>query len=95
MGGVFFTLFDLGVKNGLRICINRIIKDKLNIREEVRITTVARLGKRNEETNRLVKVVFETLNMKKLVLRNATRMRQLDEDDPDHLVYIRPDLTKL
>ena len=75
--------------------VNRIIKEKLNIREEVHITTVARLGKRIEESNRLVKVVFETLNMKKLVLRNATRMRQLDEDDPDHLVYIRPDLTKL
>lgn len=75
--------------------IKRIIKDKLHIREEINITTVARLGRRDPEVNRLVKVVFESLNMKKQVLRNATRMRQLDEHDPDHLIYIRPDLTKL
>ena len=75
--------------------INRIIKDKLKIREDINITLVARLGKKTQNIDRLVKVTFESLNMKKLVLRKATQMRQLDEEDPDHLVYIRPDLTKL
>ena len=56
---------------------------------------VARLGNIvTPDKPRLLKVVLESLNQKKLVLRKATMMRQLDETDIHADVYIRPDLTK-
>ena len=72
-----------------------IIKDKLHIQEDVNIKSVARLGNRLiPDKPRLVKVVFESLHQKKLVLRRATQMRNLEDNDIYANVYIRPDLTK-
>ena len=75
--------------------VKTIIKKKLNIREDINIKMVARLGNTvTPDKPRLLKVVLESLNQKKLVLRKATMMRQLDETDIHADVYIRPDLTK-
>ena len=77
--------------------VKKIIADKLMISEVVTVTSVARLGRRNDDpdTNRLLKVSFESLQHKKMVLRKATQLRSLDENDAFHNIYIRPDLTKL
>ena len=75
--------------------IQTIIRDKLNIQDDINIKVVARLGNRiNPEKPRLVKVVLDSLHQKKAVLRKATMMRQLDDGDIFADVYIRPDLTK-
>ena len=75
--------------------VKTIIKEKLNIREDINVKMVARLGNIvTPDKPRLLKVVLESLNQKKLVLRKATMMRQLDETDIHADVYIRPDLTK-
>ena len=71
-----------------------IIKEKLKITDNIKVTEVVRLGRRDPEKVRLVKVTFESLNHKKIVLRNATEMRKLDNDDIYSEVFIRPDLTK-
>ena len=76
--------------------IKTIVKDKLNITEDIKIKMVARLGNKvTPDKPRLLKVIFESLHHKKLVLRKATQMRNLPNDDTYADVYIRPDLTKL
>ena len=74
--------------------IGIIIKEKLKITDDIKVTEVVRLGRRDPEKIRLVKVSFESLNHKKMVLCNATEMRKLDDDDIYSDVFIRPDLTK-
>ena len=71
-----------------------IVRDKLQLRDEFEIKSIARLGKKDDEKSRLLKVEFATLQQKKNILRNATKMRNLDKEDTYAKVYIRPDLTQ-
>ena len=58
----------------------------------VTITNAVRLGKK-ESHDRLLKISVESLEQKKVVLRNKLKLR--DQENPDHIhkLFITPDLT--
>ena len=91
---IFSNVPEASTVNSDEEKVGIIIKDKLKINDDIKVTEVVRLGRRDPEKIRLLKVTFETLNQKKVVLRNATEMRKLNQDDIYSEVYIRPDLTK-
>ena len=70
-----------------------LIRDRLDIYENVIITNVTRFGQRNNERNRLCRITLETMKIKKTILQRAPQLRRLPQDDPFCKVYIRPDLT--
>ena len=69
-----------------------IVKDILHIREP-EIDSYTRLGTRNDERPRLLRVSLKQMSEKKEILARAPQLRQIDEDDIYARVYIRPDLT--
>ena len=77
-----------------KVKVLTVIREKLELKEEFEIKSIARLGKKDETKLRLLKVEFANLQQKKNVLRNATKMRNLDQHDTYAKVYIRPDLTQ-
>ena len=91
---IFSNVTEASTINSDEEKIGVIIKEKLKITDDIKITGVARLGRRDPDKIRLLKVTFESLHHKKTVLRHATEMRKLDDDDIYSEVYIRPDLTK-
>ena len=48
---------------------------------------------RTDNKPRLVKIAVETLTMKRKILANVTKLRDLPEDDNFAKVYVKPDLT--
>ena len=75
--------------------LKTLIKDKLQITEEITIEEITRLGDpRDDDKPWLLKIKLESLAMKRKVLSRATQLRQLPETDRFHKVYIRPDLTQ-
>ena len=69
-----------------------IVKDILHIREP-EIEAYTRLGTRNDEKPRLLRVSLKQMSERKEILARAPQLRQVDEDDVYARVYIRPDLT--
>ena len=70
-----------------------IIRQKLNIKDEIVITETMRLGKKETGKDRLLRFTLQDIKMKKLILSKATTLRQLDNGDEYSDVYIQPDLT--
>ena len=62
----------------------------LEITDNIVITDQIRFG---DTTPKLLKITVQTLAMKRKLLSNAVRLRQLPEGNPFAKVYIRPDLT--
>ena len=74
--------------------VQDLISNKLKVNEEIVITDSTRLGKvRSDGKPRLLRITLETLSMKRKILSTVTKLRQLEENDKFHKVYIRPDLT--
>ena len=74
--------------------VQDLISNKLEVNEDIVITDSTRLGKvRSDGKPRLLRITLETLSMKRKILSTVTKLRQLEENDKFHKVYIRPDLT--
>ena len=73
-----------------------LINDKLQINDmEIKVEEVTRLGNvRDDGKPRLLKIVLETLEMKRKLLSCASKLRQLPDSDTYAKVYVKPDLTK-
>ena len=69
-----------------------IVKGILRIRN-AEIESYTRLGTRNNEKPRLLRVTLKERAERKEILARAPQLRQVDEDDEFAKVYIRPDLT--
>ena len=73
--------------------VRNLIRNKLNITEEIAITDITRMGTEAQGKTRWLKIILQQLKHKKLILSKATTLRNLDEDDEFSKVYIKPDLT--
>ena len=52
------------------------------------------MGKpRTDDKPRLVKIALETLAMKRKILANVTKLRQLPDENKFSKVYVKPDMT--
>ena len=74
--------------------VRNLIRNKLNITEEIAITDITRMGTEAQGKTRWLKIILQQLKHKKLILSKATTLRNLDEDDEFSKVYIKPDLSK-
>ena len=90
---IFSNVEETTPGNDIQV-VNHIIQDKLNVDEDFLITNAVRLGKKEEGKDRLLMIQVDSIQQKKAILRKATELRKLDEDDEHSNVYIRPDLTK-
>ena len=66
---------------------------KLNIGEEVQLTDIRRMGNADPAKSRLTRIAVQSLSVKRKILANAKRLRELQDTDKFARVYIRPDLT--
>ena len=57
------------------------------------IDKAVRLDKRNPAKPRMLKVTLKNLNNKSLIMKNASKLRKLHEDNKFKKVYINPDRT--
>ena len=75
--------------------IRAMIQDKLHVTSEVSITDFRRLGERSADPtkHRMVRISLANLEENRKILRSATELRQLEENDEFYNVFIRPDLT--
>ena len=73
--------------------IQDLIRVKLAITEEVVIQDLTRLGTRTRGQNRMIKITVKDIKSKKVILNKAKNLRQLEEGDEFHKVFIKPDLT--
>ena len=74
--------------------VKQLLSEKLEITEDIAITDITRIGNRRTDNKpRLLRIELSTLSQKRIILASATKLRQLNEEDPFARVYIRPDLT--
>ena len=73
--------------------LNTIIREKLDITENISITAVTRIGAIRPDKQRILRISLETLTGKRRVLQSATKLRNLDDADRYAKVFIRPNLT--
>ena len=73
--------------------IQDLIRVKLAITEEVVIQDLTRLGTHTRGQNRMIKITVKDIKSKKVILNKAKNLRQLEEGDEFHKVFIKPDLT--
>ena len=76
-----------------RTKLEYLIRNKLNINEDIIITDITRLGTRIANKDRMLRFTLEDLRSKKLILSKATTLRHLEEGDDYYKVYVKPDLT--
>ena len=61
----------------------------------IRIKTMKRLGvidEQNEERRRPIKVTFESRMMRDNVLKNAKKLKNLEDEDPLKKIFLKPDV---
>ena len=74
--------------------INEIIHTKLNL-PNIEVNNAKRLGTYDQAKVRPIRLIFERIDDKKMILSKAVTLRALEEADQYSRVYIRPDLTKI
>lgn len=75
--------------------LKTLIETKMNIKEEIIIKEITRMGKVREDNKpRFVRLKLETVAMQRKILSSATKLRQLPPTDIYSKVYVKPDLTK-
>lgn len=88
---VVFNLPEAGNPDGDIEKFKTMIKDEFKL--SVKVKEATRLGRRNEDKPRMLRIRLEALSEKKLILSKAKDLR-VSTDTIYSTVYIRPDLTK-
>ena len=62
---------------------------------QIKVSSIRRLGRRDEENQdkkRPMKVTFEEKSMRNNILKNAKKLKDLDEENPLKKVFLKPDV---